>query len=229
MTWRFAILLLAIGSAACTPQQTLISALVPDGTVSMLLSHLEGVQDINRQRIAELESKKDWPALVKFADDNIAKDAFSPEWRLIGGYAHTQMGNHKRAAEYYREMVRLAPDEGTGYHFLAEAQRASGDSARAVATLERALLAVRDSPLTHHLHGEVLSDLSRVVQAVTAYRNALKIDPMMAEAWLGLGRASLRLNRESDALEALAALTKLNPAMANQLRAMFERDPVTRK
>lgn len=223
MIRHFAPLLFAIACAACTPQQALVSALIPDGTASMLLSHLQGVQDANRQRIAELESRKDWPALAKFADDNIVKDAFSPEWRLIGGYAHTQLGDHHRAAAYYREMVRLAPDEAAGYHFLAESQRASGEPARAVATLERALLVIRDSPLTHHLLGEALSDLSRPLQAVAAYRNALKMDPMLAQAWFGLGRASLRLGRENDAQEALAALTRLDPAMADRLQERFER------
>ena len=58
-----AVLVLLFGTA-CTPQQALISALVPDGTASVLLGHMGGVADANRQRVAELEKQGEWsPAM----------------------------------------------------------------------------------------------------------------------------------------------------------------------
>ena len=92
------ILLLLVGCAACTPQQALISALIPDGTASVLLGHLQGVEDGNRRRIVELEQRGDWQGLAAFADSNIGRDPFSPEWRMIGGYAHARLGENSRAA-----------------------------------------------------------------------------------------------------------------------------------
>jgi len=209
--------------AGCTPQQALMSALVPDGTSAMLLSHMQHVEDSNRRRIVELEQKRDWKGLAKFADENIARDPFSAEWRLVGGYALTQDGNHLRAAEYFGEMVRLAPDDTAAYHFLAEAQRASGQPRRALGTLERALLVSKESPATHYLLGETNSDLSRHVPAAAAYRRALEMDPMLADAWLGLGRASLKLGRTRDAQQALQALRKMKSPRAAELETMMGR------
>lgn len=208
-------------AAACTPQQALISALIPDGTASVLLGHLQGVPDANRQRVAELEQSGDWAGLAKFAEDNIAKDAFSSEWRFVAGYAQSQLRDYPKAIVHFNDLVRMTPDDATGYHFLAEAQRAAGQSERAVNTLERALLVVRESPVTYQLLGAANSDLSRYVPAVTAYRRALAIDPMNDEAWFGLGRASLRLARNADAREALRALEQMRSPRAPQLRAML--------
>ncbi len=206
---------------ACTPQQALISALVPDGTASVLLGHLQGVPDANRQRVADLENRGDWAGLAKFAEDNIAKDAFSSEWRMVAGYAQSQMRDYPKAIGHFSELVRMSPDDATGYHFLAETQRAAGQPERAVTTLERALLVVRESPVTFQLLGEANSDLSRYVPAVMAYRRALAIDPMYEEAWFGLGRASLRLARNADAREALRALEQMRSPRASQLRGMM--------
>lgn len=207
--------------SACTPQQMLLNALIPDGTASVLLGHMQGVPDANRQRVAELEKQGDWAGLAKFAEDNIAKDAFSAEWRVVAGYARSQLRDYPRAIAHFSELVRMAPDDATGYHFLAETQRAAGQPERAVTTLERALLVVRESPVTYQLLGEANSDLTRYVPAAAAYRRALSIDPNYGDAWFGLGRASLRLARNADAREALRALEQMRSPRAAELRALI--------
>lgn len=215
-----AVLMLSL-CVACTPQQMLLNALVPDGTASVLLGHMQGVPDANRQRVSVLEKQGDWAGLAKFAEDNIAKDAFSAEWRVVAGYARSQLRDYPRAIAHFSELVRMAPDDATGYHFLAETQRAAGQPERAVTTLERALLVVRESPVTYQLLGEANSDLARYVPAAAAYRRALAIDSNYADAWFGLGLASLRLARNADAREALKALEQMRSPRAAQLRAMM--------
>ena len=212
----------AVFSVGCTPHQVLMSALVPDGAGSMLLSHLQSVEDGNRRRIIELEQQGDWKGLAQFAETNIAKDPYSTEWQMIGGYAHLQLRDYPRAITYFSEMVRLSPDEASGYHFLAEAQRAAGQPQRAVTTLERALLVVRESPLTYQLLGAVYADLAQHRAAAEAYRRALAIDARLAEAWFGLGRASLRLGRAEDAQEALRALEQMQSPRGAELRGLLE-------
>jgi tetratricopeptide (TPR) repeat protein len=212
---------LALLLSACTPQQMLLNALLPDGTASVLLGNLQGVPDANRQRIAALEQQGDWAGLAAFAEENIAKDPFSAGWRMVAGYAYSRMNDYPRASAQFSELVRLAPDDATGYHLLAEAQRAGGQPARAVATLERALLVLRESAQTYQLLGAANSDLERYVPASAAYRKALELEPGYAEAWFGLGRASLRLARRADAQEALRALEQMRSPRAAELRAMM--------
>lgn len=218
---RLPALLLAMVLSACTPQQALLSSLIPDGTASVLLGHLESVADVNRRRIAELEQQGAWTELAAFADNNISRDPFSPEWRLVGGYAHVQLQDPARASTYFAEMLRLSPDDPSAYHFLAGAQRAAGRPQLALKTLDRALMVQRDNPLTWHLIGEVNSDLGRFPAAAGAYRQVLREQPRFAAAWFGLGRAALQLGRAAEAQEALAALERLQSPEAARLRALM--------
>lgn len=211
------VLLLALSCAACTPQQMLLGAVIPDGTASVLLGHLESVAGANRQRIAELERQGDWPGLARFAEANIAVDPFSAEWRLVGGYAQAQMRDFRRAADYFGEMVRLAPDDAGGYEFLAEAQRAGGEPQRAVVTLERALRVVRESPRTHSLLGNAYADLGRDAEAMAAYRRAVALAPQMQEAWWGYGSVALRRGRLDEAREASQALLRMGSPLGGEL------------
>lgn len=207
--------------SACTPQQMLVQALIPDGTASMLLSHLQTVEDGNRRKVIDMEQRGDWTGLSRFADSNISTDPFSPEWRMIGGYAQLQLRDYPKAMTYFSEMIRLAPDDATGYHFLAETQRAASQPQRAVTTLERALLVVRESPMTHQLLGEAYSDLGRYRPAAESYNRALALDPMLADAWFGMGRASLQLGRAADARDAVTELERLRSPRAAELRGLL--------
>jgi tetratricopeptide (TPR) repeat protein len=206
-----------LAAAACTPQQVLVSALLPDGTVSVLLSHLEHEPDSNRRRIVEMEGRRDWDGIAKFAEENLAKDPHTADWWFVAGYAHSQAGRHQRAVECFSEMVRLAPDETLGSLSLAQAYRDAGQPQRAVQALDNVLRFRKNSPAVYFLLGESYSDLDRDLPAAAAYREAVKLDPSNARAWYGLGRASARLRRAADYEAALAALGKLDAALAKRL------------
>lgn len=164
----------------CTPQAALVSALLPDGTVSILLSHLEGVDDANRRRIVELESRADWDGLAKFAEDNLAKDRRIADWWLVAGYAHSRAGRHPRAIECYGEMVRLAPDDMLGWGLLAQSYRDARQPQRAVQTLNNALLVRKDEPQTWFVLGGAYSDLGLTAEFDQTVRVLEKLDPGLA-------------------------------------------------
>jgi tetratricopeptide (TPR) repeat protein len=208
---------LAFALVACTPQSALLSALVPDGTASVLMSNLQGEADANRKRIAELEARKDWDGLAKFADENLAKDRNNASWWFVAGYAHTQAGRHTRAAECFAEMVRVTPDDLLGWASLAQAYRDAKQPLRAVQTLNNAHAVRPGTMATYYLLGECYSDLDRDLPASEAYREALKFNPDFAQAWYGLGKTSARLGRLPDYEAAMKALTRLDPARAKQL------------
>lgn len=219
--WRSALLGAALAAlAGCTPQTALIASVLPDGTVPVLLSHLEGMEQTNLKRVAELESRKDWDGLAKFADENLAKDPNNADWWFVAGYAHTQAGRHARAIECYGEMVRLVPDDMLGWYQLAQSYRDARQPLRAVQTLNQAHLVRKGTPLTYFMLGESYSDLDRDLPAAGAYREAVELQAEFPRAWFGLGRASARLNRTADFERALKALERLDPVLAKQLAEM---------
>lgn len=207
-------------TAACTPQSALLMNVLPAGTVPVLLSHLQGVDDSNRRRIAELESRGDWQGLAQLAEENLARDRNNADWWLVAGYAYSQLGQHPRAAQCFGEMVRLAPDDMLGWNLLAQSYRSAGEAARAVQTLNSAVLVRKDVPATWFLLGESYSDLGRFDPAAAAYREALQLNGNFAQAWFGLGRAYARLGRADEFEKAAQALQRLNPALAKELAGL---------
>lgn len=203
---------------ACTPQQMLASAVIPNGTLSTMLGNTQSVADHNRKRIALLEQQKDWPGLAVFAEENIRRDAFSAEWRMVAGYARQQQGDQAAAQAHYAEMIRLSPDEIAAYQLMAASLRAQGRLDRAAAVLERGLLAVRDAPEAHRLLGDIYREQRRDRQAISAYREALKGLPGNVDAWYGLALAARRMGDRRLFDDALAALSKLAPDRARFLR-----------
>ncbi|HKA45380.1 MAG TPA: tetratricopeptide repeat protein [Burkholderiales bacterium] len=210
---------LVVACVACTPAQSLLFSLVPDGTIPVLLSHFQSVSDVNRRRIAEFEQRRDWDGLAKFAEENLKQDKSNSEWWLIAGYAYSQADQRKRAIECYAEVVRLAPEDMLGWNLLAQSYRLTGQADRSLQVLNRALAVRRDVPETWFLLGETYSELGRLEPAVSAYREALQLDDQFAYAWLGLGKVYVHLGRDSEVRRVAQVLDKLNPALAKELAA----------
>ncbi len=212
------VLALPLLQACLTPAQHLVLALIPDGTLATLLGHFEKAPSANRQRVAELEHKGDWVELAKFAEENLDKDRRSALWWMVAGYAYSQQKQHARAIQSFREMVRLEPDMPEGWNLLAQEYRVAGDPQRAIATVDQALLVLRDSPATLLILGDANSDLRRFEPAVRAYRQALDLDGSLAPAWAGLARSYIRLGRAPEAERIAASLEKSNPPLAAAIR-----------
>jgi tetratricopeptide (TPR) repeat protein len=206
--------------SACTPQAALLMSALPDGTVSTLLGNLQGMEDANRKRVAELEARKDWDGLTKLAEQNLAKDRSNADWWTVAGYAHSQAGRHAAAIECYREVVRLTPDEMLAWNLLAQSYRDAKQPARAVQALENALRVRGDSAETWFLLGETYSDVARDAPAAKAYFEAVRINNRFTQAWFGLGRAYARLGRGPEFEEVLKVLTELDAPLAKELAAL---------
>jgi tetratricopeptide (TPR) repeat protein len=211
---------------ACTPHTAAVLSAVPDGTTSVVLSNLKGVEEGNRKRVAELEARKDWDGLVKLAEENLAKDRHSADWWTVAGYANSHGGRHARAIECYTEVVRLAPDDIMGWNLLARSYRDAKQPARAVQTLNNALLVRKGEAETWFLLGESYADMDRDLPAISAYREAVQLNGGLAQAWFGLGRAYARLGRRAEYEQSLKALQKVDPALAKELA---ELRPAARK
>lgn len=194
--------LAAMLCAGCTPQAALLATALPENTSSVLLSKTQRVEDANRRRIVAYEQSGDWAGLAKFAEDNLKRDAHTPDWWLVAGYAYTQQQKHARAADCYLEAVRLEPDVSLHWSLLAQAYRASGQPQRAAKALDNALLARRDDPQLYWLLGESESDMRRWREAVSAYRAAIGVDAKHLPSWDGLQRAYSASGRVEEAREA---------------------------
>ena len=119
----------ALQLAACGTPAMIAMALIPDGTLSIMMSHFERESKVNRDQLAALEKKGDWPGIANFAEDNIAKDKLNAVWWMVAGHAYSRQGRHPRAIERYQEVVRLEPEVAEGYTLLAQEYRSSENRA----------------------------------------------------------------------------------------------------
>jgi tetratricopeptide (TPR) repeat protein len=218
MRWRLAAVVAGAALGACTTAGQVLYALIPDGTIPILLSNLERESDTNRRRVAAFERDGDWQGLAKFAEENIAKGPNNASWWMVAGYAHSRQKHHPRAIECFQEMARLDPHAPEGWQLLAQEYRVAGDSQRAADVLLQALGAVRDSALTHLLLGESYSDLGRFEPAGRVYRQALDLDGGLTPAWIGLARSEIKLGRMAGAESIARSVEKSNPQLAAAIR-----------
>ena len=129
-----------------------------------------------------------------------------------------------RAEEAIAELETLAaisPNDVAHDSLKAAAKGRLGDYEEAIELYGSVLDRFPGQPKIWMSYGHLLKTVGQQAHSVTAYRRALAIDPDYGDAWFGLGRASLRLARNSDVREALRALEQMRSPRAAELRALM--------
>ncbi len=136
-------------------------------------------------------------AFAAKGDDKEAIAYFEKATRLGATYAtaHANLGmmlartgQSKRAIPPLRKVVELKPEDAEARRNLGHALAENGDFKEAVVQLEKAdKLTGGQDPLTVHLLGKVYADLSRIPEAISAERRALKLaveqnNPMLVQS-----------------------------------------------
>ena len=177
----------------------------------------------DRKLIADLNKKKDWAGLLRFAQANQRVDPAGYDWGVLGGYALFRLGDYPKVIAVLTPIVRSNPEDIGAWNLLGEAQRRAGQPGQATRTLERASVVGRTSFVTFFFLGEAYRDSQQLDRAVPAYREAARLSPEFAQAWYELGSASLRMGDRSEAQAALDSLQKLDPALAAKLKERMVR------
>lgn len=137
------------------------------------------------------------------------------------GLLNARNGQVDKAADFFREAVRLDPGSAQAHHHLGVALLDLGKSEEAIEALERAMS-------TDPAHLQVKAHLAvalkargaehrqagRIAEAAELFAQAATLDPTDAEAHLRHGVASFLLHRYEDALTPLELAAKLDPTSA---------------
>jgi len=171
-----------------------------------------------RQLISELNKKRDWDGLLRYAQTRQRQDPAGSDWGVIAGYALFRKGEYPKATAVLIPIVQRNPEDIGAWNLLGESQRKAGQPGQATRTLERASAVGRTSFVTFFFLGEAYRDAQRLDRAVPAYREATRLAPEFAQAWFELGSASIRMGDRNQAKEAVDVLQKLDPALAEDLK-----------
>ena len=175
-----------------------------------------------RKQIAELNRKRDWPGLVRFAEERQRRDPAGSDWGVVAGYAWLRSGDYPKAIAVLTQVTQRNPEDIGAWNLLGETQRLAGQPGRAVQTLERASTIGRSSFVTFFLLGEAYRDARRLDRAINAYREAVRLEPQFAEGWFQLGSAQARIGDHEEAGMALERLEKLDSALAQDLKRRIQ-------
>ncbi|MCP4618192.1 MAG: tetratricopeptide repeat protein [Bradyrhizobium sp.] len=133
---------------------------------------------------------------------------------LADAIRHHRDGNTGRAVKLYRRVIGKSAGHFLAYHHLSIIEAEAANFASAESLNQGALELRPNDPDVWLVRGNVLAELLRYEEAVTAFTRALAFNPNLLNALLGLGLVCDKLNRIEEALLAYDSAIALNPALA---------------
>jgi tetratricopeptide (TPR) repeat protein len=142
---------------------------------------------------------------------------------------HHQRGQLPQAEALYRQLLQAQPRHADALHLLGVIALQQGRFEAAVDLIQQAL-AVRPADNFHCNLGNALKALGRRAEAIGSYRQALALNPRLADAWCNLGNALLEEGQAQEAEAACRQALALRPAFAeahcNLGNALLKQDRV---
>ncbi len=125
-----------------------------------------------------------------------------------------QSGNLTEAEKLYRAVLRDEPQQLDAMALLGLVCGAKGEHDEAISLVEKAAARDPKSPLFRFQLGTVLMNAKRLPQAIAAFRQALALQPGMAQAWYNMANALRADGDWAGAISAYRQAIKLIPNYA---------------
>jgi len=127
------------------------------------------------------------------------------------GAAHLAAGHYAEAEKVFRGLVSAGDPLPMGYVGLAQVLLRTGRAEEAAAELAIAQQKLGPNFLISYFRGLAFERAGKPEQAITAFRDALKLDPNNAEAHLSLGKTEMSAGRLGQAISELQEALRLSP------------------
>jgi tetratricopeptide (TPR) repeat protein len=131
--------------------------------------------------------------------------------RLRLGAAYLARGRYPDAEAVFRDLVAVGDPLPTGYIGLAQVLLRAGRAGEAASELAAAQQKLGPNFLISYFRGLALDRSGRLPEAISAFQEALRLNPKSAEAHLGLGKVELAAGRVSEATAELKQVLAFEP------------------
>ncbi len=169
---------------------------------------------VQLSRALALEEDRDWNTLLALAQDWMQSAPADAGFFL--GEAHAGLRQYELAAEAYRALLQLQPENADAWYSLGVCY---GELKRH----EQAVNAYREALRRQPTHvdswinlGVSYSRAHKFDEAIDAYRQALRLQPKSADIWYNLGVAYYRQGRHDKVWEIEQNLRELDPQLADR-------------
>ena len=130
-----------------------------------------------------------------------AKHAMLQQALQLAMHLH-QSGKVAEAAQRYRAILAMAPQQIDALHYLGVAQHQLGQSHAAADLIRQVLVLQPDYIDAHNNLGNILQEMGEAVEAEAAYRKVLAARPQFAQAQNNLGVVLVAQGRFAEAIQA---------------------------
>jgi len=138
------------------------------------------------------------------------------------GAANLAAGHYPDAEAVFRDLVAAGDPLPTSYVGLAQVLLRTGQAEEAATELAAAEQQLGRTFLISYFRGLALNRAGKPLQAMSAFQDAVELDPNSAEAHLGLGKTALKLGQVSDATADLREALRLSPGNVQARRLLSQ-------
>lgn len=178
----------------------------------------EGWMNLSR----ELMELSRYPETISAVQEGMAANAKSYALQLRLGAAHLAAGHYKEAEEAFRTLVDAGDPLPTSYVGLAQVLLREGRAEDAASMLLAARQKIGENFLLSYFLGLSLDRSGKRLEAIAAFKDAVRLDPKNAEAHLGMGKTELALGRLNDAIGELEEALRLSPGNLQARRLLSQ-------
>jgi tetratricopeptide (TPR) repeat protein len=158
-----------------------------------------------------LLDRKDYQAAREAYLRAVAVDSTRSEARYYVGYAYFVEQKYKEAIPYFEARVASDSTWAPAYANLGIALLQSGESARGLTMLQRAMQLSPDDSQSRVIYAQALMSQSQWAAAATEFKGILEKEPENPDALRGLGYCLLNQARYNEAADALARAHAAQP------------------
>jgi tetratricopeptide (TPR) repeat protein len=170
----------------------------------------------------ELMELSRYPDAISAVQDGLAANPKSYALHLRLGAAQLAAGHYAEAENVFRTLVSAGDPLPTGYVGLAQVLLRTGRADEATTELAVAQQKLGPNFLVSYFRGLASERAGKPEEAITAFQDALKLDPNNAEAHLSLGRAEMGAGHLDAAMTELQEALRLGPNN-NQARRLLSK------
>jgi len=159
---------------------------------------------------------------ISAAEKGIAANPNSYVLQLRLGAASLAAGQYHDAERVFRSLADAGDPLPTSYIGLAQVLLREGRAEDAVSELSAARERIGSNFLINYFLGLSLDRAAKRTEAITAFQEALRLNPDSSEANLGLGKSTLAVGRIGEAIAALSEAVRLAPGNAQAQRLLSQ-------
>lgn len=170
----------------------------------------------------ELMELNHYSEAISAVQSGLAANPKSYALHLRLGAAQLSAGHYAEAESVFRDLVTAGDPLPTGYVGLAQVLMRTGRAEEAASELADAGQRVGSNFLLSYFRGLALDRAGKALEAMLAFKEAVRLNSNNAEVHLSLGKTELALGRVSDAIAELQEALRLSPGNVQAKRLLSQ-------